>query len=386
MHRCDSCVDVKKHIIVFFTFGVSLKTWDEVGILSREIALYTKLIDAGCDITFVTYGDETDLEIFADNIPITVKPIYQYTSKSKSKMLQVIKSVIAVHRMNIKDVDIIKTNQFWGSWLALYAKMLFKKPLLLRMGFEFNTFAAKQGRSPVFRTFVTKLSKLIYSCSDFVQVSSEADKNYLVAEFGLDSAKVLLRENYVDTALFCPKKVEIVRDVLVIGRLEEQKNIFVILQAISSLPLTLTIVGSGSLQELVRSEAAALGIDLVMVPKINNEDLPNVINSHKVFVIASHYEGNPKVLLEAMSCGALVYANESDGISSIVQEKSNGRFFHNIQELRNLLTKSDPEMVALKNSLGPMARELVKKNNSLDAVVKAELKTYSELTSYGHDY
>ena len=56
------------NLALFFTQGVSLKTWSTVGMLDRELALYRKLQERGVDIEFVTYGDKADLG-FVDQIP-----------------------------------------------------------------------------------------------------------------------------------------------------------------------------------------------------------------------------------------------------------------------------------------------------------------------------
>ena len=46
-------------VIIFFTYGISLKSWEESGLLDREIKLY-KFLAKNYDIhfTFVTYGDK----------------------------------------------------------------------------------------------------------------------------------------------------------------------------------------------------------------------------------------------------------------------------------------------------------------------------------------
>ena len=56
---------MKFHLGLFFTRGVSLKTWDMVGNLDREIALYKRIMDDMNHVTFITYGDATDIE-FSD--------------------------------------------------------------------------------------------------------------------------------------------------------------------------------------------------------------------------------------------------------------------------------------------------------------------------------
>src|SRR5690349_15712332 len=44
-------------MVLFFTRGLSLRVWDEIGILEREAAIYRRLQPALRRITFITYGD-----------------------------------------------------------------------------------------------------------------------------------------------------------------------------------------------------------------------------------------------------------------------------------------------------------------------------------------
>ena len=57
----------KEPLVLFFTRGVSLRTWDARGILDREVALYRELVERGRAVSFVTYGDQTDLK-YADRL------------------------------------------------------------------------------------------------------------------------------------------------------------------------------------------------------------------------------------------------------------------------------------------------------------------------------
>ena len=68
----------KLHLTLFFTYPVSLKIWDDNGLLDREIKIYQRLISRyNLSITFLTYGDKTD-SIIANRIDdICVIPIYE---------------------------------------------------------------------------------------------------------------------------------------------------------------------------------------------------------------------------------------------------------------------------------------------------------------------
>ena len=48
-------------LVLFFTRGVSLRAWDEAGLLDREAALYRRLAEQGVEVSFITYGRDDDL-------------------------------------------------------------------------------------------------------------------------------------------------------------------------------------------------------------------------------------------------------------------------------------------------------------------------------------
>ena len=59
------------HVVVFLTFGVSLKDWDKSGLLSREILVYKKLHkEENINFTFVTFGDLDDEKYFDEFNPV----------------------------------------------------------------------------------------------------------------------------------------------------------------------------------------------------------------------------------------------------------------------------------------------------------------------------
>ena len=81
----------KLHLTLFFTYPVSLKIWDDNGLLDREIKIYQRLISRyNLSITFLTYGDKTD-SIIANRIDdICVIPIYEKLYKPKNKLIRFI--------------------------------------------------------------------------------------------------------------------------------------------------------------------------------------------------------------------------------------------------------------------------------------------------------
>ena len=86
-------------LALFFTKGVSLRIWEKVGNLDREVKPYKKLLNYFNEIYFLTY----------DN---------------KSYLFEGIKVLpMSVFRKELKNIDIFKTNQMYGSWKAVIAKI-----------------------------------------------------------------------------------------------------------------------------------------------------------------------------------------------------------------------------------------------------------------------
>lgn len=54
-------------LTLFFTGGVSLRTWSEVGNLNRELELYKRLAQELKEVNMVTYGGKRDRE-YAKNL------------------------------------------------------------------------------------------------------------------------------------------------------------------------------------------------------------------------------------------------------------------------------------------------------------------------------
>ena len=65
-------------------------------------------------------------------------------------------------------------------------------------------------------------------------------------------------------------------------------------------------------------------VDIEFIPNQRNEDLPRYLNECEIFAFPSLYEGHPKALIEAMSCGLPVVTTPVYGIQNLVTHKVNG--------------------------------------------------------------
>ena len=71
------------NIVVFLTFGVSIKDWKESGLLQREILLYQQISStSNINFTFITFGDSEDEKYLNGH---KIIPYYKYNKYYKNK-------------------------------------------------------------------------------------------------------------------------------------------------------------------------------------------------------------------------------------------------------------------------------------------------------------
>lgn len=92
--------------------------------------------------------------------------------------------------------------------------------------------------------------------------------------------------------------------VLFVGRLEQQKNIFVLIEAMTHVDtnVRLLICGSGSLEVECRSMIRVHHLDdrVSLLGNVSNKQAYSLMRHAQALVLISHFEGFPNVIIEAM--------------------------------------------------------------------------------------
>lgn len=372
-------------VCLFFTFGMNLCRWDEAGILDREVCLYEKLIEHGVEVAFFTYGDQSEFD-YADRLAgIRIIPAWSKWPSPKGKAAKLAASLTVpwIWRRELGHYHLLKTNQMWGAWVPLLARRLIGKPVLLRCGYEAYRHALEEKVPWFTRHMIRWLAKWAYASCDKVALSYQGAADFATKVFGLRQTKVVIQPNYVDTHAFrpIPSDVHYPRRVLFVGRLDKQKqkNLSSLIQAIARSGLGLDIVGQGRLEILLESEARALGADVRFLGVVSNIKLPKIMARYPVFVLPSLYEGNPKVLLEAMSCGMAVIGTDVHGTKDIIRNGVTGLLCGTSSEslagcIEKLVHNKD-----LRRSVGIAAREYILEHFSLDRIVLKEMEIYQRV-------
>jgi glycosyltransferase involved in cell wall biosynthesis len=131
--------------------------------------------------------------------------------------------------------------------------------------------------------------------------------------------------------------------LMFIGRLHPVKRLDLLLRAVEQLHMNfkLFIVGTGSCEHELRQMASSLGVDdkVLFTGAVPYADVPLFINMADLLVMTSSVEGQPRVLIEAMSCGTPAVGTDVFGIRDTIEDGVTG-----------YLTSDDPADIAEKIS------------------------------------
>ena len=312
----------KVPLVLFFTRFVSLATWEERGILDRELALYRELADRGRRIAFVTYGGRGEhrhehrlngIRVLANERGLPRRVYAQ--------------ALPLLHARTLARAGVLKTNQVYGGIAALRAARLYRRPLVARCGFLWTEVAdADHGPRDPRSRFVANRERLVLRGADVVTVTTERLAARVRDRHGVPADRIVVVPNFVDTRAFAPATDPPEPGSLAfVGRLSSEKNLHPLLEALSGLDgASLTLVGDGPLRSELESRAEALGVEARFLGRVSHKRLPAILTRSEAFVLPSLYEGHPKAAIEAMACGLPVIGTDVPGIRDLVRDGETG--------------------------------------------------------------
>lgn len=188
-------------LALFFSHGISLKNWEDIGHLDREAAFYKRLADNFEEIIFFTYGNKQDLKYqlrLGLKIRIFPKP---------GGLPSIVYGFLLpfIHWPKFKEIGILKTNQMSAALPAVIAKLCFQeKKLVVRNGYEWLKILENEKKPQWKKTIVYFWEKIAYKAADVIIFTSQKDKGFAQKKFKIPERKIRLIPNYIDTELFRP--------------------------------------------------------------------------------------------------------------------------------------------------------------------------------------
>jgi glycosyltransferase involved in cell wall biosynthesis len=362
---------MKSKVIFIGSFRKSAKD----GSVGGQMFACSSLINSPLknDIDFVL------IDSTADSVP--APPLYRRFIKAVNRI------VILLHRL--LDRKVISVLIFSSAGFSLIEKGLMT--FICKLFGKKVLFAPRSGlikdnydQSAFFRWWILKVIKR----ADFVicqgtlwkdyyqQISKEADQKFLVIP------------NWIDTVPYHTNNPEYkLREtpiILYMGWLEGYKGIFDFIEAIKllkeqKLDFKVKVCGMGSAKtetlNLIRKYDLEDRIEYV--GWVTGEDKMKQFRETDIFVLPSHREGMPNVLMEAMSSGIPVVATKVGGVPELVQNGLNGFLVDSESPLQ--LADSMAQLIKsqeLRTKFSMNARKFISDHNSVEhiaSIFKKEL-------------
>jgi glycosyltransferase involved in cell wall biosynthesis len=135
-------------------------------------------------------------------------------------------------------------------------------------------------------------------------------------------ARFRVVRNAVDESVFYPAAEPGLPRLITVGLMDDDsKGIEDLLEAVALVPdVPLDIVGDGSLRARYERHASRLGLgERVTFHGLKSKpEIADLLRAASVFVLASRFENNPVVVLEAQCCGLPVVATNVGGLPEVV--------------------------------------------------------------------
>lgn len=373
-----------KRLVLFTELYSTFARERRVGLLMRNLVQYQKFIERGEleELLIFTYGHRDGEELRALQDEGILPRGFQVLSPPRLldfKLGHIVYSLIGplLHAGRLRTADAYRTQQVTGSWTALIAKVLFRKPLLFRLGYPLSVRFGTE-RKHIKYAIARLVERLLMRNADEVAVTSQIMAGYYGAM--APGARVTVVPNFADLSKITPITVyDRRRPILFVGRLEKVKNIDKLIVACARLRQPLHLYyGQGDLEAKLRDLAQREGADVDFKGSVSNSELMKVHHRHSVFVLCSTREGMPKALIEAMASGLICVSTRTDGASELIEHGRTGYLADGFDAgaieaaLRQALDEMNPE-------IGRNAREFVVGNLSLERAVDVELSLFRRM-------
>lgn len=374
----------KAHLVLYLDQGTTLSLFKQIGIFDREMAVFRRLAATGMPVTILSWGRGEDAALVADEPGISVDENLT-GGRNRPWMLR----HLARWKPPAGERAVVMTNQMFGAELAVLACRAGRHPLVLRCGFLLSEHIEMSRGRWSFAMLRERLrERFVFPFCSAIVVTSERMRQVWCSRYPGIENRIHVIPNYVDEGVFRPlpdtrgDRAAGSLDLIFTGRLADQKNLDLLIEAVRRCPDTrLRLIGLGPEEDRLRELAQSCEGRVSFLGTVENNLLAEHYANADVFVLPSHYEGNPKALLEAMACGTPVIGTAVQGIADAIDDGVTGLLIEpSVDALVAAIGRMrDP---ALRQTLGRNAREKVLAQNGLQHYAAA-LRTVLENAAAG---
>jgi glycosyltransferase involved in cell wall biosynthesis len=238
-----------------------------------------------------------------------------------------------------------------------------------------------------------RIERRVFASADCIAVVAHSVVGECLQSYGLGEKQIAVLGNGVDTSVFCAKgQGSAIRVgetyVMAAGRLAAAKGFKDLVNAMGHVihqypTARLYIAGAGPLEERLRDKVKQMALHHAVRFLGHVKDRTRMAELYRgatIFAHASHHEGLPTVLLEAMSCGKAVVSTAVGGVPDLIEHEVNGLLTppRSVEKLAKAICHLLSD-AALRDRLGTAARRTVEKHFSWQVVGGHYLHLYQAL-------
>jgi len=162
----------------------------------------------------------------------------------------------------------------------------------------------------------------------FVRIINQHEAPKFLADAGIPREKmVYIPAFYIDLNIFLPRDIPKRYDLIFVGRLVQNKGIFLFLDALRKGNHSAMIVGTGPEAQSVRAYIWKHNLQHRVTMHgwaKDSQEVAKLLNESRVLVMSSYNEGGPRVVLEAMACGVPVIATSVGIVHDTIENGVSG--------------------------------------------------------------
>jgi glycosyltransferase involved in cell wall biosynthesis len=283
-----------------------------------------------------------------------------------------------VRLLRLERPDILHASSSKAGLLGRLAAFLTRVPIRIFTVHGW-AFAAYSGNASRLYRWADRLARPLTTATICV---SQNDRAAGLAAGTCDADRTVVIPNAVDVAAAPRSELAGKRPlILSVGRLKAPKDFLTLVRSLGGLPpasFDALIVGDGPDRPRVEEEIAALGLSDRVRLAGERRDVPELLASADVFVLASASEGLPVSVLEAMAAGLPVVASRVGGVPEEVEDGETGVLVEPGDP--DALTAALTRLIAdstLRRRLGAAGRARAEQAFDLDPFRRAHLELYS---------
>jgi glycosyltransferase involved in cell wall biosynthesis len=301
---------------------------------------------------------------------------------SPSGLYQILRLAALFRR---EQVDIVHTHDLWSNLLGIPAAWLARVPAVISSRRDLAHFDWYQSRRRVWL-------KRIQNLSDVVLTNASPIRDALIREDGFSPGKVRVIHNGIDLDRFRVPRQKMFPElgtgkrIVLVGNMHSdiKGHPWLIAAApviVREFPDTrFVFVGDGSQRSQLEQQTENLGLKQNFVFLGRRSDVPDILASCDIAILASKAEGLPNAVLEYLAAGLPTVVTNVGGNVEVIQDEMTGLLVppQDSQALGNALLRllRDPALAA---RLARAGNENVRRNFSFERLIEETDRLYTEL-------